>query len=276
MSNKYRGLVVTDLDGTLLADRRVSCENLAALKSAKQLGYGIVIATGRNVHGVRRRIIDWELEGIVDIIIGCNGSEIIDFNYGEDTEIIGGIGPDVIADVTTILNGKKYGCCYYTPTNVHSNPDNPELDYIASELKVPIIIHEDINEGFPALQPKFIIFLHSEADRYFRDLLETHKQAAYDTCFSSPIYLEILPVGMSKALGLKVIIERYQINYKDVLVLGDNDNDVEMFKLVPNSVVMGNGTQLAMAAAKIKVSSNEHHGVAEGVHWFIDQMHKKY
>jgi len=275
MLSKARGMIVSDLDGTLVANTEVSLENVEAIKSAKALGFGFVIATGRNANGVRRRLIDWNLEGLVDAIIGCNGSELIDLSQTEAMEVIDGIGPKVIKDITRILEGKAYGCCYYTPTEVHSNPNNPEIEYIAAELKVPIVIHEDINENFPPLQPKVIIFLHSVADRYFKTLLDNNKQEAYDTCFSFPTYLEILPVGMNKAKGLQRLIDRYHINPQNVLVMGDNDNDAEMLALVENSVVMGNGTPLAIAAAKKQVGDFEQHGVAEAIYWFLEQQKTK-
>lgn len=61
---------------------------------------------------------------------------------------------------------------------------------------------------------------------------------------------DIVPKGMTKAIGIKRLLEEINMPLDNTYAIGDSGNDVAMFKLVKNPICMGNGTDIAKGAAK--------------------------
>lgn len=66
-----------------------------------------------------------------------------------------------------------------------------------------------------------------------------------------PILCEITAAGVDKGAGVAHLLEMLQIDPVRVLAVGDNDNDVSMFKQVGFPVAMENGSVAAKAAARM-------------------------
>ncbi|SME95224.1 MULTISPECIES: HAD-IIB family hydrolase [unclassified Pseudomonas] len=67
---------------------------------------------------------------------------------------------------------------------------------------------------------------------------------------SGSVYIELRPIRSSKALGLKVLCDRYGISPQHVLAVGDNDNDVELLTWAGLSVCVKNSSDAARASSK--------------------------
>ena len=52
-------------------------------------------------------------------------------------------------------------------------------------------------------------------------------------------WLDLTPVGVSKASGLQMVAERLGVDQADVLAIGDGRNDVEMLQWAARGVAMG-------------------------------------
>ena len=68
-------------------------------------------------------------------------------------------------------------------------------------------------------------------------------------------FMNVVPVGYSKATGIDIICRELGISLDEVVVFGDADNDLEMLEHVPNSVAVANATPRATAAARWHVGS---------------------
>ena len=55
--------------------------------------------------------------------------------------------------------------------------------------------------------------------------------------------IDVVPKGTSKAIGVKRILEYYDIDQKDSMGIGDGENDIEMIKYCGIGVAMGNSEQ---------------------------------
>ncbi len=75
--------------------------------------------------------------------------------------------------------------------------------------------------------------------------------------FNTPMpgFMNVVPVGYSKATGIDIICRHLGIDLDEVVVFGDADNDLEMLTAVPNSVAVANATPAATAAARWHVGS---------------------
>ena len=62
-------------------------------------------------------------------------------------------------------------------------------------------------------------------------------------------WLDLAPVGVSKASGLAHVAEQLGVDAADVLAIGDGRNDIEMLEWAGRGVAMGQAVQLVMDAA---------------------------
>ena len=79
---------------------------------------------------------------------------------------------------------------------------------------------------------------------------------------SSAFLLEIMDKSVSKATGIKVMLEHYGLAAEESLAFGDNYNDVEMLELCGRSVAMGNAPEDIKKLADEVTLSNEEDGLA--------------
>lgn len=61
-----------------------------------------------------------------------------------------------------------------------------------------------------------------------------------DFCVLNGHVADIMPKGLDKAAGARMLVEHYGITADDVLVFGDSDNDLPLFRSFPNAVAMAN------------------------------------
>jgi HAD superfamily hydrolase (TIGR01484 family) len=83
--------------------------------------------------------------------------------------------------------------------------------------------------------------------------------------FNIPVagFLNITPVGYSKATGVDILCEALGIGIEQVVVFGDSGNDVEMLAHVPNSAVVQDASDEATAAARWHIGPCERDAVAD-------------
>ena len=78
---------------------------------------------------------------------------------------------------------------------------------------------------------------------------------------SAPYLLEIMDKSISKATGIKILLNHYGFELDEAIAFGDNYNDVEMLKLIPQSVVMANAPDAVKKLAFAVTDSNEAGGI---------------
>lgn len=79
----------------------------------------------------------------------------------------------------------------------------------------------------------------------FKDKLNIHDNELLEN------YIEVCPKWASKGNAIKELIIRLNIDVNDCVVIGDDLNDISMFKLIPNSIAMGNAHPELKKYAKI-------------------------
>ncbi len=87
------------------------------------------------------------------------------------------------------------------------------------------------------------------------------KFPALNVVRSAPYLLEIMDKSVSKATGIKVLLKHYGFTVDEAIAFGDNYNDIEMLKLIPQSVVMANAPDAVKKLAANITDSNEDSGI---------------
>lgn len=74
---------------------------------------------------------------------------------------------------------------------------------------------------------------------------------------------------VNKGQGLKELCGRLKIAPEEVMAIGDERNDLDMFAFAATSVAMGNGNDLVKQAADYVTSSNDEDGIAQALEKFV-------
>lgn len=87
---------------------------------------------------------------------------------------------------------------------------------------------------------------------------------------SREIILEVMPKGVHKAVGLKLLSDYLALGKSQVMAMGDEENDLTMLEWAGLGVAMANAVPKVKAVAKaVTAKTNEESGVAEAIHKYI-------
>ena len=118
-------------------------------------------------------------------------------------------------------------------------------------------------------EPSKIMLISSldEASEVLLSIRESIRSFSTAT-FSKTNYLEVLPVGVNKALV--VLAENLGFKLSQVAAIGDAPNDLEMLKEAGLPIAMGNASSGVKALAEWVVGTNDEDGVAQAAHRLLD------
>lgn len=77
-----------------------------------------------------------------------------------------------------------------------------------------------------------------------------------------PHMLEFGPAPYSKATALSYYVDTQGIKSKEILAMGDGENDLEMLKFAGFGICMGNAMDSVKEACEYRTRSNDEDGVA--------------
>lgn len=104
-----------------------------------------------------------------------------------------------------------------------------------------------------------------------RIMLETWEPAnSFSVTQALTFCLEMIPAAYNKGTALRTLLDHLnnqpgakQIDPSSVVVFGDGENDVSMFKVAGMSVAMGNAMSVAKAAARYQTLTNDEGGLGK-------------
>ncbi len=230
---EYRGAVFFDIDGTLVDERlnifKPTAKTRDALRCLQERGYLIGIATGR----ARCYLPDLGVD--FDCYVTCNGAvcEV------DGEEILNDAIPET--DVRRLIafmeeenmgyDLETSGCCYIDPK--------------AEEVfwKMMQVFHIENNGNFQTFSDPtglkvnkiLVTFEREEQLKRMREfcgeeffVLRHHKNNSAD----------VGRKGMSKAEGIRTVIDHLGLSMDDTYAFGDDDNDFEMLQAVGHGIAM--------------------------------------
>lgn len=237
----------SDLDGTL-SHGGVGEAKCAAVHAWRAAGHKFGIISGRGgdyIKEIRRIYPALEL----DFFAACNGGYITDAEgrvlHEVRCETVS--VPQFVADLSAWgckyihVNGKKYFCViakmedkpsWVDEKNVVLIEDVPTMDYFYQiSVQVPTV------EGAAAL-----------VERIRESYGEWLNPLQNGTC------IDIVPSGVNKAKGMYFVMDLFGGSYDDVIVVGDNVNDLDMIREF-RSYAMANGVDIVKKTAHQVVES---------------------
>jgi len=277
---KYK-MLVTDMDFTLLnKEKKVSVRNREAVKAAIEKGVHMVVATGRIYTSAR---IYARLLGVRTPIIASNGAIIREaaFNNPEDTENT--IYKDTLNAETIkkmIELSHKYGffCHFFTEDTIYAEKlVNVSLrytewnKYLGEEDKVKIVIADDIEKALVQDNVKIlkgiVVDNDSEKIQSFRNEIEGTGIVSATQSMNNN--LEMMNKGVTKGSAVKILAQMYGIDRKEIIAIGDNENDMSMIEYAGLGIAMGNAEESLKNVADYITGDYQEDGVAEAIERFI-------
>lgn len=252
-------LIVSDLDGTLYYDgekntNELPAFNVEAIRKWQKAGYRFMLATGRT--GTTADYFKQEYDLDVDMI-ACNGGKII---LNKKTVYHNDISLENIKRMQRLLA-----------------PYSDEIDFVLdmdSEYKAALrldgIIAHNYNQGNarlitideycnlkePAYCTKiFIPMKHAERQDFFVDLIQQEFKEELSFARSSMITLECCNRGIHKGSALIELGKILNLDLAEMVVIGDEENDIDMLKTAPNSYVMSHARDCIKAFGKNEIDS---------------------
>lgn len=253
-------LIATDLDGTLLdPSGSLTPRSAAALQAMAAAGVIVVFATGRPPFIATTEVL--AAGSGVHYGVMANGTIVCSL---PDATVLRSIsfGADVArhAILTMRAADARYGFALATDRGFAAEPGFFErMPVHSGGTPVP-----DALEGHDgAVEAIKLLAYHPTHTAH--DLME-HLPAllgpGLSVCHMGADAVEIAPAGADKGVGLAWLCEHLGVEAADVLVFGDEVNDLPMFQWAGRRVAVGNAHPAVREAADEVTGSNADDGVA--------------
>jgi HAD superfamily hydrolase (TIGR01484 family) len=265
------GLVALDIDGTLLkwiegagqTHEQVAPAVHDAVRRAHEAGAHIVLASGRSPHGMTTIADLLDLEGGEPAwVVASNGAVV--FRY-PPLEVVHEETFDARPAVEAILREHPGVLVAVEERGVGYRVNRP---FPAGELSGDMVI-TDVADLVAQHVSRVIIRDPDSTAEDFLDLARRLGLHGTDYVVGWTAWLDLAPVGVSKASGLAHVAERLGVDAADVLAIGDGRNDIEMLRWAGRGVAIGGAPEEVKAAADDVTQSIDQGGpAAELRHWF--------
>ena len=257
-------IIFFDIDGTLMSEKTYMVPDSAkkAIKEAQNNGHYVFVNTGRPILEIDKCIEELNFDGY---ICGC-GTHIKFKTEDLFHKSLGVTLSKKVAEklreynIDAILEGKKG--VYY---------DN---DAQISSKEVQRIKTRDIKEGFYVGQTfddsdidfdKLVIW-NNENSNF--EAFQNEFKDVFEFIHRSKDFYELVPLGFSKASGIKYIIDYLNIPHENTYAIGDSTNDLSMLEYVYNSIAMGNSHPKLFDLVTFVTKDIEEDGIAHALTHF--------
>ena len=240
-----------DIDGTLTAgdpygDVYLPDSTKLALDELRKNGHFLAIATGRS-YAMAHELM--EMYGFTNMVSdGGNGLTI-------DSQLLGIEPLDHDKCIALIEECKKKDMIWaFSPDDKKRRiaPDNRFYDF-THDIYMETEVVENVNPAdYPDIYKVYVACLEPEEQK-----LEMLNELPW--CRFHREYLFVEPADKSR--GIKKMVDHFNGDYKDVVVFGDNKNDMSMFRSEWTSIAMGNAIDDLKAMASYVTDDNDEDGI---------------
>eukprot|EP01054_Gregarina_sp_Poly1_P002243 Gregarina_sp_Poly_1__2242@NODE_159_length_12283_cov_147_306729_g141_i0_p5_GENE_NODE_159_length_12283_cov_147_306729_g141_i0NODE_159_length_12283_cov_147_306729_g141_i0_p5_ORF_typecomplete_len316_score34_57Hydrolase_3/PF08282_12/1_7e43S6PP/PF05116_13/1_6e02S6PP/PF05116_13/4_6e07HAD_2/PF13419_6/6_5HAD_2/PF13419_6/0_014HAD/PF12710_7/40HAD/PF12710_7/0_011Trehalose_PPase/PF02358_16/2_2Trehalose_PPase/PF02358_16/0_13Hydrolase/PF00702_26/0_014Lipase_GDSL_2/PF13472_6/9_4Lipase_GDSL_2/PF13472_6/5_3_NODE_ len=247
--------VFTDVDGTVLYQNHVPESFIEAYNelTEKQLA-NVFLATGRNYRSLNEVLRHCSIQ--LKMFPGVYIDGLVVFGKDEN-DIISEINLDT-DDANQLINETKnlfpdVTITFGTREGMFVTEVNDVITAFAERWNERVIVFKDLNDCVQqtGLQLTHLNY-HGNCD--LLDLVQRwyhqSKGSKYKLERSTPCCLHVKSGNTSKWLGILKLVEHLKLDPREIVVIGDGSNDIEMLQNCNASVAMGNGCELAKCAAR--------------------------
>ncbi len=274
---KFENIIIaSDLDGTFLSsDSKEIPRNIEKIKYFTENGGLFTFATGRVFANLLPAVPNCR-EYVNCPMVVANGMAIYDAK--RDISVREKLfDNESMCEMIDALYDKYPGVCYRGMGSGGMVSFQPENRFVKSALEafgpslVKIVEREDMRRlkfYKLTLRDEYEVLKEVEAE------LETLFAGEFNICFSDPTILEIMPLGVSKAMALIELRDMLSEggNKKILYTVGDYENDIEMHELADVSVCPANAIDSVKAICDIELCDNDSGVIAELIEMLDSNM----
>jgi len=278
--------IVCDMDGTLLtSDHTIAPKTFSKLMELQTKGVQLILASGRSYIRLLPDALKLQMDKHAGLMIDVNGTSIYHVETAK-RDRIGLLEGSFITELnqffslfTVELQYSQDDTIYtYLPDEIYTIKKN-----IRGEMRLPDDYPWmggmygwlcDTRDGYPnqhmirslANTPtscnKISVVQEPAYMSFVRDTLKNHPiYEQYEYVFSDERKMEITNKSITKGNALDRIMAKQNIQHDEMVVFGDSENDISMFKNKKYSVAMGNALASAKQQANYTTDSHNHEGV---------------
>jgi HAD superfamily hydrolase (TIGR01484 family) len=286
MNRKYKGLFVTDLDGTLLTDnKKFSQIDLDALQLLQSQSYATAIATGRSQYSFCSLLENLNMRSgehqlAIDYVVFSTGAGLMEYPGEKILEHISLQVDEVIA-IAQYLEANSYDYMIHRAV-----PDTHHFLYRLNSRENPDFIRRlEIYSDFATPLPADGSFKVEEATGVIcivpgikGEALTGRIQKAFPQCSvilaTSPLdgqsgWIEIFSKSVSKSNTVSRLCRRLGLSQQQTCAVGNDFNDEDLLHWAPNSYLVENGPNRLKGIFPV-VASNNAGGVSEAVNRWLE------
>jgi Cof subfamily protein (haloacid dehalogenase superfamily) len=261
-------LVISDVDGTLVTkDKALRPRSIDAVRKLHERGIGFSICSSRPPFGLKMLIAPL---GLTLPIGGYNAGAIVETDLTVIEQKL--IDPEAAKRAVAIFREFAIDCWVFDGDRwVITNRQGDHVDHEIHTIQAsPTVVVQFTDENFGAVGK--IVGASDDHDRVAR--VEQAMQQALagiaSAARSQPYYCDVTPPGINKGRIVEVLAQRLGLDRGEVAVLGDMDNDLEMFAKAGFSIAMGNATSEVKAAANaVAPGTNDEDGWADAIERYV-------
>lgn len=265
-------LIALDLDGTLLNDDKIiSKRTMQTLKTAKEQGHVVMIATGRPFR-VSKQF--YQQLGLDTPIVNMNGAYIHHpLNQSWDhmhTPLPKDVALDIV-DHSTQIGVQNIMAEIMDQVFINEQTEHIFNQFFLDGLEKPAKIG-NLKETLTGDPSSLLVHPFEEGVQPIRQILnENHASVIDHRKWGAPFHvIEIIRSGLHKAIGVKKVADEYGIPQQRIIAFGDEDNDLEMIEYAGVGVAMGNGIDELKTLAKETTLTNHQDGVAQFIEEYLN------
>ena len=279
---KYKGLVLTDLDGTFLNPiGKINEANIHALNKLNKYGIARAVCTGRTLNSARE-VVPTELP--FDFLIFSSGAGIAEFS-NDKILCSHSLVSEEIQELTDFFIDKKVDFSVHFPI-----PDNHYFYWFScgSEKSPDLIsrLHylkpfalEGTKEILSRLKTatQFLVIISDEYLSLFDEARRFFKHLSFVRA-TSPItpnytWIEVFPDKTSKGTGAEWLSKYLELSREQTMSIGNDYNDIQMLDWTGTAYIMDNSPEDLKKRFRV-APSNQYDGFAYAVDNWLEEYLK--
>jgi len=260
-------LVVSDVDGTLVThDKALTPRSIAAVERLRAAGIAFSICSSRPPFGLRMLIEPLRLALPLG---GYNGGAIVNPDLSVVEQKL--IPLDAAETAVEVFQAHHIDCWVFVGNEwLVVNPEGAHVLHETRTVQTAPTVVPAFTEAQLAAAGK-IVGPSDDHDLIARIAAELQQALAgrANVVRSQAYYCDVVAPGIDKGRLVRFLAEHLQIPREEILVLGDMENDLEMFRAAGFAVAMGNASEAVKQVAQAVTLSNDQDGFAAAIERYV-------
>jgi Cof subfamily protein (haloacid dehalogenase superfamily) len=260
-------LVLADVDGTLVtSEKELTDRTIAAVRALKQAGVKFAVTSGRPPRGMQMLVEPLQISLPLAAFNGGLYARPDDMSVIEEHSI----DPELVAAIVRQIGEHELDVWLYRGADWllrdrHAAHVAKEADTVRF---APTVVEDfdGMTEGIAK-----IVGISDDLDRVAKAEADAREKFGdrVSAARSQPYYLDVTHPDANKGAVLHYFSREYDVPLERIATLGDQPNDMLMFKGAGLSIAMSNADDEVQHAARCVTSSNDDEGFAEAIERFV-------